>query len=290
MYYLLIVSVIWGFSFGLFKGYLTGFDPNFTAFARLSLALLPFLYWVRWRRLPNPILQMQLLGIGAIQFGIMYSAYNLSFKYLQAYQVAVFTIFTPLYVSVWSDARSGRFRSGNLLLAALAVAGTGLIAYRSGTWNQVLIGFSLMQLANVCFAIGQVEYVRLRPKFAGRSDLEIFAWVIAGGALITGITTGFSHGWGGLRVLQLHQVAVLIYLGVVATGLGFYWWNKGAAQVSTATLATFNNLKIPFAVAASIICFGEHVNWARFLIGSALLITALFISESAGRQRAGKGG
>jgi hypothetical protein len=38
------------------------------------------------------------MDLGAIQFGLMYVAYIASYQYLSGYLVAVFTIFTPLYV------------------------------------------------------------------------------------------------------------------------------------------------------------------------------------------------
>ena len=37
MIYLVIVSVIWAFSFPLIKLHLTGLDPSFVAFARMAL-------------------------------------------------------------------------------------------------------------------------------------------------------------------------------------------------------------------------------------------------------------
>ena len=37
MGYLIFVSLLWGFSFGLIKNQLTGLDPNFVSFVRLLL-------------------------------------------------------------------------------------------------------------------------------------------------------------------------------------------------------------------------------------------------------------
>ncbi|MGD9849218.1 MAG: EamA family transporter, partial [Desulfuromonas sp.] len=65
---LLLVSLVWAFSFGLIKGQLTGLDPNLVAFIRLALALLVFLPFYRPALLP-PRFQLQLLVIGAIQYG-----------------------------------------------------------------------------------------------------------------------------------------------------------------------------------------------------------------------------
>ncbi|MEI7567206.1 MAG: EamA family transporter, partial [Opitutaceae bacterium] len=71
MPFLLIVSLLWAFSFGLTKGLTAGLDGNLVAAIRLGLALLIFLPFLRLRALPLRT-GLQLTGIGAIQFGLMY--------------------------------------------------------------------------------------------------------------------------------------------------------------------------------------------------------------------------
>ena len=78
--------------------------------------------------------------------------------------------------------------------------------------------------------------------------------------------------------VNLQQTYLLIYLGVIASGLGFFLWNIGARQVSTGTLAVFNNLKIPLAILVSVVCFGESTNWPRLLAGGAIMTLALAVN------------
>ena len=70
MLYLILVSLIWAFSFGLIKGQLTGLDPNLVAAIRLFLAWLVFLPFCRLRHC-RLITIICLLAIGAIQYGVM---------------------------------------------------------------------------------------------------------------------------------------------------------------------------------------------------------------------------
>ena len=95
---LLLVSLIWAVSPGLIKGQLIGFDSGFISAARLGLALLVFLPLLRPGRLPWRA-SLALIGIGAVQFGLMYLAYNESFRHLQSYEVALFTLTTPIFVT-----------------------------------------------------------------------------------------------------------------------------------------------------------------------------------------------
>src|SRR5688572_21815287 len=117
---LFIVSLIWAFSFGLTKGQLAGLDSAFISAARLLLALLVFLPFLRFRGV-NTRTALMLTAIGAIQFGVMYLAYNESFRYLQAYEVALFTITTPIFVTLFADALDRQLRRRALLAASIAV-------------------------------------------------------------------------------------------------------------------------------------------------------------------------
>ncbi len=155
MKYLLIVSLIWAFSFGLIKGELAGVDPTFVAWARMVIALPIFLPFLRWRKISGA-LALRLGLIGAVQYGVMYITYLLAYRYLEAYQVALFTIFTPLYVTLINDIQSRRFRAGRLGAAGLAVIGAAVITYHSTSMKGILTGFCLMQLSNLCFAYGHI--------------------------------------------------------------------------------------------------------------------------------------
>src|SRR5664279_5131974 len=119
---LFIVSLIWAFSFGLIKDRLSGLDANFVAAARLLISLLVFLPFLRPGKLPRK-LGLRLTAIGALQYGVMYITYIASFRFLKAYEVALFTIFTPLYVTLFNDLFARRFKPLNLLTASLAVLG-----------------------------------------------------------------------------------------------------------------------------------------------------------------------
>jgi drug/metabolite transporter (DMT)-like permease len=102
MIYLLVVSIIWSLSFSLIKGNLTEVDPYFVSFSRLLISFIVFLPFIRIRRVKYSYL-IHLLVIGALQYGLMYTAYINAYQYLKAYEIAVLTIFTPLFVVLIYD-------------------------------------------------------------------------------------------------------------------------------------------------------------------------------------------
>ncbi len=275
MLYLIIVSLIWAFSFGLIKGNLTNLDPNFVASARLVVATLVFAPFLKLPKLENPV-RLKLLLIGACQYGIMYIAYFYAFQYLKAYEVALFTIFTPIYVTLFNDGWSGRFRPLNLLTAAIAVIGTGVIYYAAPSGTNLISGFLLVQLSNVCFAIGQIAYREVMKSVSGVEDREVFALLFLGAVGITALAAGFTTPWASLTVTST-QIYTIIYLGFLASGICFFLWNVGARKVAGGTLAIFNNIKVPLAVAASLLVFGEQADGNRLLLGGTIILAAIAI-------------
>lgn len=277
MLYLLIVSLIWAFSFGLIKGNLTGLDPNFVAFIRLLISFLIFIPFLRIKIL-SPSNKLKLIFTGIIQYGIMYSAYIFSYQYLKAYEIALFTIFTPLYVTFVNDLLEKRFHKLFFVSSLIAVGGTYIIMQNKLGNQNILLGFLLVQLSNICFAFGQVFYKKVMADVKGIKDRQIFALLFLGAVLFTGIASAATTNFQQLTITT-DQVLVLIYLGIIASGLGFFLWNLGARKTNAGSLAIFNNLKIPLAIIVTLIFFGEEANILRLSIGSIIILFALFLNE-----------
>ncbi len=274
---LLIVSLVWAFSFGLIKDNLVSIDPNFVAFARLFISLLVFLPFLRLKGI-KPSAALRLMVVGAIQYGVMYIAYNLSFHYLKAYEVALFTIFTPLYVTLADNLLQRRFSWLHAVTTILAIIGTAVVKVTSAVQNDIWLGFVIVQLSNLGFAFGQVYYKRVMRAEPALKDRQVFALPYFGAALITALSTTVFGGWSSLH-LEDKQVLSLLYLGVIASGFGFFLWNFGARKVNNGALAIFNNLKIPLAIAVSLIAFGESANLASLVAGGIIILLALALNE-----------
>ena len=277
MILLLAASFIWAFSFGLIKKYLGGLDAGFVACFRLALSFLLFLPLLRPRK-TAPSLTVHLLALGGVQFGLMYVFYIQSFRFLAAHQVALFTILTPLYVAAAADLLEGRFHPLHFWAALLAVAGSAVIVYSGAGRAGLLTGFLLVQASNLCFALGQVLYRRLA--LAGREwrDRDGFAWLYLGGTAAAAAAMLLSSGLPRLD-LDVGQWLVLAYLGLLASGVGFFLWNVGALRVSAGMLAVFNNVKIPLAILVSLVFFRERTDLLRLALGGALILAALAMNS-----------
>ena len=271
MFYLIIASVIWSLVFGLVAK-LSDLPPAWLATVRLAIAATVFLPFVR--RVPMRV-GMMLAGVGMVQFGFMSLAYMWSYRYLQSHEVALFTVMTPVYVAVANDLIARRFCGVNLFAALLAVGGAGAILWRGVSSEAALIGFLLVEISNLCFALGQLAYREVLRRMAQPpDDHRVFFWLYLGG-LVALLPFGVHDAFTAIPCPTLAQCGILLYLGVVVSGISYFCWNRGARRVSGGILAVMNNLKVPLGIAASIYIFGEQLSAEGLLAGSLLIVAAL---------------
>ncbi|MBH3429569.1 carboxylate/amino acid/amine transporter [Pseudomonas alkylphenolica] len=283
MGYLFIVALIQAFSFSLIGEYLAGHvDSYFAVLARVLLAGLVFLPLTRWRQV-EPRFMRSMLLIGALQYGITYVCLYLSFRVLTVPEVLLFTILTPLHVTLIEDALNRRFNPWALLAALVAVAGAAVIRFDSIS-PDFFMGFLLLQLANFTYAAGQVLYRHLIAR--NPSDLphyRRFGYFYLGALLV--VLPAFL-AFGNSQHLPSTEVQwlVLLFLGLCPTALGLYWWNKGACLVSGATLAVMNNLHVPVGLLLNLLIWNQHEPLGRLFIGGAVILASLWLGR-LGAQR-----
>jgi drug/metabolite transporter (DMT)-like permease len=284
MPYLLITTLLWAFSFGLIGKVLQGLDPLMVSSARLTIALLVFLPLLRPTKIPKNE-RFQLAAIGAVQFGVMYICYLSAFRYIPSHLVALFSVLTPLYVVLIHDIRQRHFNARYLLAALLSVAGASVIKAKGGETGALWTGFLLMQISGMAFAYGQVAYRDWKQQRTAIQNSEVFGFLYAGGAA-TALLASFLivPEPGDFLEASGTQMGVILYLGAIASGLGFFLWNKGATLCSAGVLAAFNNALVPMAMFVSLFVFGEVSGASsnellRLLIGAVLITDAVFIAK-----------
>ena len=80
------------------------------------------------------------------------------------------------------------------------------------------------------------------------------------------------------------QWGVLLWMGVLATAVGQFCWNKGATLVSAGTLAVMNNLSVPVGLLLNLVVWGTDTALLPLSIGGSLIIIALWISKRGARR------
>jgi carboxylate/amino acid/amine transporter len=282
--YLVGVTLLWAFSFSLIGVYLAGqVDSYLAVLVRVLLATLVFLPFLR----PSLLVGRQrlaLMGLGAFQLGVMYIFFYQSFLLLSVPEVLLFTIFTPLYIALLDDWLFGRFTPFYLLTAGLAVLGAAVIRFQgldSGFW----LGFLVVQGANLCFALGQVGYRRLSTTLPDSLPrYSVFAWFYLGALVIALPAFAFLGDASAMPTTGL-QWGILAWLGLVASGLGYFLWNLGAVRVDAGALAIMNNALIPAGLLVNLVIWNRDADLARLSLGGAIILGALVLNEWWLRRR-----
>ncbi|HEX4501044.1 MAG TPA: carboxylate/amino acid/amine transporter [Scandinavium sp.] len=272
---LIITTVLWAFSFSLIGEYLAGsVDSYFSVLMRVGLAALVFLPFLRARGQSARVLLMYML-VGAMQLGIMYLLAFRAYLYLTVSEFLLFTVLTPLYITLIYDLMSKRrLRWGYLLSAMLAVVGAAIIRYDHVSphfWT----GLLLVQLSNISFALGMVGYKRLM-EIHPMPQHNAFAWFYLG-ACIVAVVAWFMLGNPQKLPTTTLQWGILVWLGVVASGLGYFMWNYGATQVDAGTLGIMNNMHVPAGLLVNLAIWQQQPHWPSFIIGALVIVASLWV-------------
>jgi drug/metabolite transporter (DMT)-like permease len=283
MVWLIVVSCVWAFSFVIIKGTLTGLDSNLVSLVRMLFSLIIFLPFLRIKGIKISE-AIWLAVIGSIQFGLMYVSYIAAYAYLPAHMIVLLTTTTPLFVILFNDGLEKRFNGMFFIAALCAVAAGVIVKYPAQEISVTITGVVLVQLSNLAFAAGQVMYKRFASRRPVLKDSSVFGLLYLGAVMVT---AGFSACTVHLDEIRLSvtQLWALGYLGLIASGLCFFFWNHGAKSVNAGTLAVMNNLKIPLGIIVSIVFLSEKTDYPRLGAGFVLMAAALIICESIGKRR-----
>ena len=285
MSYLLIVNLIWSFSFSLIGQYLAGqVDSDFAVLARVAVAALIFLPFTVWRGLPARLAAGFWLA-GALQFGITYLCLYRSFSVLTVPEVLLFTVLTPIYVTLIEDALERRFNRWALFAAAVAVGGGILIRWQPLA-GDFLWGFVLLQIANATFAAGQVLCRHLLLHHPVELPLYRFFGHFFLGALLLVLPSFLLFGNPDKLPVTAMQWGVLLWMGLFATALGMFWWVKGSTRVDAGTLAVMNELHVPLGLLVNLLIWNRDADLAKIALGGSVILLSLAINRLGRRTSA----
>ena len=277
MLYLTIVSILWSFSFGIIKFGLTGVDSIFISFFRSLIAFI-FFSSLTLYNIKKFSFDTKLIIIGAIQFGLMYVFYIQSYQYLPAYLIATFTITTPIFVVLFSQAlMKESFSKNGILSVILVLIGSLMMRFNLANPLDYWFGFILIQCANMFFASGQIMFKKWHTKNIDQDIVHNFSQMFFGATIVTSLF--YFQTLDVQNILSTTNLLSLIFLGLCSTGIGFLLWNIGATKVSNTRLAIMNNVVIPLAVLNSFFIFGEDINILLFMPGLICFYAAYRLSS-----------
>ena len=279
-----LITFIWAFSYSIIGAYIA---PHLDAYmAVLIRSIIGFLIFLPFIKKMHSNLKISLLSIGALQFGITYVLLYKSYNYLSTQEVLLFTITTPLFVTLIEDFFIRKINIMALLTAILAVAGAFIMRFNTIT-GDYLWGFMLLQLANFCFALGQVSYRNVSKSYPHVAH-HAFVYFFLGACIINilayylwGNTSRVPEILGGIgKNLSSNTWLAIGFVSIIATGLGQYLWCVGAKKVkNAASLAIMNNAVIPIGLIVNMLFWEKAINIKSFILGLLFMLLAWYLSQ-----------
>lgn len=275
----LIVTVfIWGFSFALSKKALNAIGAFELVAVRLTLAFLTIAL-INRLQVRSQASKQSLMSfvIGAFEFAGTYLLYTLSLRYLPSGVVATLTLLTPfLTYLIGLPLGVDHFSMRALFCTILSFFGAALAI--PSNWSALTFdsdmrfGVMLITLSNLMFAFGNVLVARMsqQNKFSNQITGQAMGW----GALVALVVNLFLPQ-PNFPPLDFQFWLLPVYLGVVATGLGFYLWNQGVKKVSSTKAVLVGNFKAPLAVVFGSLWLNESIP-LNLVIGLILLLLATY--------------
>ncbi len=273
----LFVVVIWGLTFVATRWALDDFSPPQLTALRFLIAAAPALVLARprvpWRTL-IPVGLTLFLG----QFLLQFFGIALGMPPgLAAVVVQTQALFTILFAALALGERPSRREWTG---TAVAFAGLALIGLTVGR-DLTLIGLALCALSAVSWGVGNVLVKRLPPV----DMLRLMVWLSVIPPLPSLVLSIALDGPGALGPALASSSwlgrAAVLYIGLIATVLGYAIWGRLLSRYPAATVTPFA-LLIPFVAAyASSLAFGERFGPLR-LAGMALVLLGLAVIVGAG--------
>jgi len=223
---------------------------------------------------------LSFVTLGAIQYGVSYLAWVRAYLHVDISHLILFISIIPIYVSLIGMVYEGKLSHIKLLTSVASFLSILLIYSDQLRFEANLFkGFIFAQIANFCFAYGQVTYKKIQQNLPEVKDSDVFALMLLGALIVIMIATTASNGWNFLAQVSYREFGVIFYLGTVLSGLCMFLWNKGACMVSNGTLAVINNLKFALNALVSVLLFQERIDLVKVIVSLTIILICVFIQE-----------
>jgi drug/metabolite transporter (DMT)-like permease len=163
----------------------------------------------------------------------------------------------------------------------ISIAGVAVIVTRGDP--QMLLHLrlnigDLWMLLAVCLWAAQTILIRFLPK-----AMDLMAFQIA--AIVAGLAAAapcylLETASGYPMPLTLHAALAVAYTGVIASALGFTFWNMGVIRAGAKNAGYLGNLYPVFSASLGILVLGEPLHWYHAL-GALVIFAGIYLATVA---------
>lgn len=294
----LFSTLIWGCQYSaaraIFGSETETVDPylmSLMKFVSAAIALLPFLFldkgWSRASKaLRNDWRQMILLGVFGVAAEGLLAFYSL--KYTTSARSSLLCNMSPVFTVLLAILFTRKFPDwGKWIGVTLGFVGLALVlnAQSSDIYDAkpfTLPGDMMALASGVSWAYYTVAGVKSSQKYGG-IPCTVVTLAIASLAMVV---VCLAKGVDFFPPVGLKTVALVLFLGVMATGLGVGLWYMAMGLTDPSALGAFGYLSSLIALCLARLVAKERFTW-QFFLAFALIMTAIyFMNRGTGKDKA----
>ncbi|MGB0845047.1 MAG: DMT family transporter [Alphaproteobacteria bacterium] len=268
----LAVPMIWGMGIVITKDAIADFPPILLMSMRFTLTAMVMVWFV-----PIPRKNMyQLFFIAIIAAAIQYSLTFTGLKGLDAGIAAlVVQLEVPFLVILGAFMLGEKPSLQKWCGIAIAFIGVGLIAERvnaPGSWSSILLVIG----GAFAWALGQV-FIR---KLKDINGVTVTAWIAVFAAPQLLLMSFLFEDNQIVAIQNAEPIvwAAVVYLGLIMTALGYYFWNTLIRAHDVGRVAPFLLLLPVFAVIGGTLFLGEELSISKIFGGGVVILGVALIT------------
>ncbi|WP_198673998.1 DMT family transporter [Chitinophaga alhagiae] len=276
---IIFVMLIWGSSFTVTKIVVTEMSPVLSAGIRnvvACLALLPF-YLVRRRQVKQPLPYKQLVLMGLAGTTFYYFCFNTGMKYVAASTGALIEGLVPVAIAVPAalilKEHLAKTTIAGILLSVTGVILVGFVGNAQKSAN-ALLGSSLIVAAISLWSV----YTLLARSLKDTDTVLITTVSTFIGTALSLPVPLYELYQHGMPPVPLKAWAGIAYLGIFASALAYFMYNKALESLPAAQVGNFLNL-IPVIGALIAFIFLKDKLTALQLAGGVLVLAGIWLSS-----------
>ena len=266
------VPLIWGTGFVVAKGAISEFPPILLMAFRFLVTSLVLIWFVK-----PPIGQLRALFLIAIvASAIQYSLTFTGLRGLDAgFAALIVQLEVPFLVILGAILLGEKASLRKWMGIIIAFAGVGLLIGKvefNNAWGSV----ALVVAGAFTWAVGQI-FVR---KLKNIDGLTTTAWV-AVFATPQLFVMSFIFETNQIEFITKASMSIwlaVLYLGIIMTALGYYFWNTLIRSYTIEKIAPFLLLLPVFSLIGGVLFLGEMISNAKMFGGLIVILGVAFVS------------
>lgn len=285
---ILVIIVIWGMNFVPMVYALEEISPIQLGIGRFLFSSLPFIWFVSRPNFPLRWLFLYAATQGFGQFMLLFIALTVGMPAgIASLLMQVQIFFTAILGVVIFNEVLSRALKISMTLSAIGLSCFIFSVYSPSDSQPIgVLAFVLTITGAGMWSLSNIIIKKINLSGGSYNPMSIVVW----SSLISGMLFVFaSLVWegGGIQrkwvSASLNTWLSLLYLGVVANGLGYWVWAKMLARYQVSRVAPFT-LGVPVVgMVAGVIILGESVSAMQWL-GATLIMSALFFIVAESRS------